>query len=145
MMKQKVLEKFKVIFENLEARGCSKEEILSFIDSNFDLIQKEYETITERLYLIYNNKALYGVLFVDGDEYQWSIYRNNEKFMPLVRVGGRDNNGLQNGDYIVEMMLNFADTEKVKQVVPNVSEMDVENKVKILKRIGLNSKGYHFR
>ena len=144
-MKQKVLEKFKVIFENLEARGCSKEEILSFIDSNFDLIQKEYETITERLYLIYNNKALYGVLFVDGDEYQWSIYRNNEKFMPLVRVGGRDNNGLQNGDYIVEMMLNFADTEKVKQVVPNVSEMDVENKVKILKRIGLNSKGYHFR
>lgn len=145
MIEKKVLEKFKVIFENLGARGCSKEEILSFIDSNFDLVQKEYETITDQLYLIYNNKSLYGVLFVDGDKYQWSIYRDQKSFMPLVRTGERDENGLQNGDYIIEMMLHFADSDKVKNVVPNVSEMDVENKVKVLRRIGLNSKGYHFR
>ena len=43
------------------------------------------------------------------------------------------------------MMLNFAETDKVRKIVPNISEMNIETKVKVLRSVSFNSTGYHFK
>ena len=46
-------------------------------------------------------------------------------------------------DYIIDMILEFTDAEKIKRIVPDIEKMNLENKIKILKKIKLNSQGYH--
>ena len=48
-------------------------------------------------------------------------------------------------DYIIDMILNFTNTDKIKKIVPNISQMNLENKVKSLKKLKLNSDGYHLK
>ena len=142
MNQKKVVEQFEVIINLFLRQGCSLESSLSFIYNNFDYVIKQKKKIVDNISFIYNNKNLYGVLIASGDIYGWSIY-DNKQFYP-IESSNKDNQE-NNSDYIVEMMLHFADTDKVKRIIPDIASMSVEGKVKTLKRLGLNSTGYHFR
>ena len=39
----------------------------------------------------------------------------------------------------------YTDADKIKEAIPEIEDMNVENKVKTLKNIGLNSNGYHIK
>ena len=79
---------------------------------------------------------MYGIIWVNGDDYEWSVFENGI----FRRIMKSDND---EHDYIVDMILEFADTEKIKRVVPDICNMNLENKIKTLKKIRLNSQGYH--
>ena len=138
-----MIEEFQSIVKTFKEGGCSAKDALTFINHNFEFLKTENQEIAEKIYFIYNNKKLYGALLVDENDYSWSIYGDDRGFSSLQKVD--DEGFIKKGDYIVEMMIHFADTEKVKQAFPSVSNMSIEKKVKTLKRIGLNSKGYHFK
>lgn len=144
MMKQEqIIDEFSELIEVFKQKGCSLDQALSFIYNNFDFVIDKYEEFSQNIYFIYNHSCLYGILVAKGDFYEWSIY-DNGKFNQLMQVNGL-NNGDKGADYIVEMMINFANMDKIKKIVPEVISMNVENRIKMLKRIGLNSNGYHFR
>lgn len=144
LMEQKKFEnQFKRIIDIFKDKGCSFNSTLSFIYNNFDYLIENQEKIEDNLYFIYNNKELYGVLIAWTDKYEWSIYENGN-FYPIKSNIDNDNK-LANRDYIVEMMLHFAEEEKVRRIIPDVISMNIDAKIRALKKIGLNSTGYHFR
>ena len=63
----------------------------------------------------------------------------------LEAMNDENDEALTNGDYIVEMMINFAEQEKVRAIIPDIEKYNLEQKVQTLKKIGLNSNGYHFK
>lgn len=134
-MKYQEKEQFEKLFQILEAKGCPISLASSFVKNNSEHLKND---ILNHLYLVCNNQEIYAILIPSEDTYYWSIcYKDN--FYPLEKKTE------QNSDYIIEMMLNFANTDKMKQIVPNIQEMNVETKVKVLKNISLNSTGYHFK
>lgn len=143
MNQEKILNQFKIIIEIFKNNGCELEATLSFIDNNFQYLIDNYEKICDNIYFIYNNQSLYCVLIVKNNLYEWSVYKNN-KFGKIRSINSDDYN-IKKCDYIVEMMIRFADTDKIKRIVPDIENMDIENKVKTLKKIGLNPNGLHFK
>lgn len=85
-------------------------------------------------------KELYSVLYVNEDNYLWSTYDDNE-FMPFRKLS----DDFKNNDYVVEMVIAYTSSYKIKEAIPEIDDMNVENKVKTLKNIGLNSNGYHIK
>lgn len=124
--------------------GCSSDDAKSFISNNIEIITTT-PNITEYLYFILNNQEIYGVILVIDNSYKWSIYKDKE-FKPFKEITYDENDeALTNGDYIVEMMINFAEQEKVRAIIPDIEKYNLEQKVQTLKKIGLNSNGYHFK
>lgn len=135
------IDKITEMFYNV---GCSSEDAKSFIANNYDKITNT-PNITNYLYFILNNVEVYGVILVIDDSYKWSLYKD-EEFKPFKEISYDENNeALTNGDYIVEMMINFAEQEKVRAIIPDIEKYNLEDKIKTLKNIGLNSNGYHFK
>ena len=93
---------------------------------------------TNKIYIIYNHNEIYAILIIDKNNYYWSVCQDNILY-PLEKKTK------ENKDYIIEMMLNFANEEKIKKIVPNISEMNTETKVKVLRSFHFNSTGYHFK
>lgn len=142
MMEKKVVEEFSPIINDFVDIGCSVEEALTFIYNNIEVVRDSDKFNVEKMYFICNNKEVYGLLYVDGDDYSWSIHINNE----FSKLKSKDEKtDVTNSDYIVDMMIGIGESEKVKKVVPSIDTMSTEGKIKTLKKIGLNSKGYHFK
>lgn len=131
--------KLKIKFQN---RGCSYESFLSFLIHNANFLM-ENENISNSIYFLYNNKDLYGLIIPDEESYAWSRYENGE-FHQLRKITSY-NQEMINEDFVIEMAIRFAESKKIENIVPGINSMNVEGKVKVLKQIGLNSKGYHFR
>lgn len=144
MNQMQILEEFRPIIEKLCNQECSIQDAMTFICKNYEYLKEKDLKEKDKFYLIYNNKNLYGIIIVNENEYEWSLYNEEEGFSPLIKLSSTKND-IKNSDYIIEMMIHFADSSKVKDIVPEIETMNIENKVKTLKRIGLNSKGYHFR
>lgn len=143
-MQGKVFEEYKDIIDLLQKEGCTLQTTLSFIDKNLSLLRENKDRFQDHYYFLYNKDVLYGVLIVEENDYYWSICHKNGEFDKLKSK--QDKGDLwKEGDYIVEMMLHFAEQEKVRSVFPQIDQMSTEVKVKKMKEIGLNSKGYHFR
>ncbi len=121
-----------------QENGCSVEAIQDFIQNNFHYLIEEGIDSSEQLYFVYNHNDLYGVIWIYGDLYQWSIY-DHGMFRKASKLDEGEN------DYIIDMILNFTNTDKIKKIVPNISQMNLENKVKSLKKLKLNSDGYHLK
>lgn len=132
---------FKSIIEIFKKGGCTQEDALSFINSNIEFLVNNDIELLKNTYFIYNNKELYSILIVDENDYYWSIYANN-KFYP---IRNNNNTNEENKDYIIEMIINFANKEVVQRIVPDIKNMDTATKIKTLKKIKLNSEGYHIR
>ena len=129
----------KIKFQN---QGCSYESFLSFLINNAGFLI-ENESISNKIYFLYNNEDLYGLIIIDEESYAWSRYENNE-FYELRKITSY-NQDMINEDFIIEMVIRFAESKKIENIFPGINSMNVEGKVKALKQIGLNSKGYHFR
>ena len=127
---------FNELFEVLKLKGCPTILATSFIQNNFEYLKKN--DVLNHLYFICNHQEIYAILVTLEDSYYWSICYN-DSFYPLEKKTE------QNNDYIIVMMLNFAETDKVRKIVPNISEMNIETKVKILRSVPFNSTGYHFK
>ncbi len=117
--------------------GCSIKLALSFISNNLDYILKHKE-IANKIFFICNNTEIYAILIVNDNNYYWSICHNNTSY-PLEEKTEKNN------DYIVEMIINFISEKKFQNIIPNLQEMNTETKIKALKNIKLNSKGYHIK
>ena len=139
MIQKRVLEEFDGVIKVFKNNEIEDRTILSFIDTNFDFL-KEKEDIERHLFLLMNKKKLYSVLYVNEDNYLWSTYDDNE-FMPFRKLS----DDFKNNDYVVEMVIAYASSYKIKEAIPEIDAMNVENKVKTLKNIGLNSNGYHIK
>ena len=139
MIQKRVLEEFDGVIKVFKNNEIEDRTILSFIDTNFDFL-KEKEDIERHLFLLMNKKELYSVLYVNKDNYLWSTYDDNE-FMPFRKLS----DDFKNNDYVVEMVIAYASSYKIKEAIPEIDAMNVENKVKTLKNIGLNSNGYHIK
>lgn len=116
---------------------CSIKLALSFISNNLDYILKHKE-IANKIFFICNNTEIYAILIVNENNYYWSICHNNTSY-PLEEKTEKNN------DYIVEMIINFINEKKFQNIIPNLQEMNTETKIKALKNIKLNSKGYHIK
>ncbi len=139
MIQKRVLEEFNGVIKVFKNNEIEDKIILSFIDTNFDFL-KENDDIERYLFLLMNKNELYSVLYVNEDNYLWSTYDDNE-FMPFRKLS----DDFKNNDYVVEMVIAYASSYKIKEVIPEIDSMNVENKVKTLKNIGLNSNGYHIK
>lgn len=139
MIQKRVLEEFDGVIKVFKNNEIEDRTILSFIDTNFDFL-KEKEDIERHLFLLMNKKELYSVLYVNEDNYLWSTYDDNE-FMPFRKLS----DDFKNNDYVVEMVIAYTSSYKIKEAIPEIDDMNVENKVKTLKNIGLNSNGYHIK
>ena len=117
--------------------GCSIKLALSFISNNLDYILKHKE-IANKIFFICNNTEIYAILIVNDNNYYWSICHNNTSY-PLEEKTEKNNY------YIVEMIINFISEKKFQNIIPNLQEMNTETKIKALKNIKLNSKGYHIK
>lgn len=138
-----VLIEFNEIITLFENANISTDLALTFIKNNLDLLIEEMDTIVNNLYFIFNNNQVYGVIYAKEDNYSWSILKGGV-FPTLKHFTEEEQATLKGTDYIVEMMLRFADSDKIKIAVPEVVNMNIEQKIKTLKDIGLNSNGYHF-
>ena len=139
MIQKRVLEEFNGVIKVFKNNEIEDKIILSFIDTNFDFL-KEKEDIERHLFLLMNKKELYSVLYVNEDNYLWSTFDDKE-FMPFRNLS----DDFKNNDYVVEMVIAYASSYKIKEAIPEIDDMNVENKVKTLKNIGLNSNGYHIK
>lgn len=139
MIQKRVLEEFNGVIKVFKNNEIEDKIILSFIDTNFDFL-KENDDIERYLFLLMNKNELYSVLYVNEDNYLWSTYDDNE-FMPFRKLS----DDFKNNDYVVEMVIAYASSYKIKEAIPEIDSMNVENKVKTLKSIGLNSNGYHIK
>ena len=139
MIQKRVLEEFNGVIKVFKNNEIEDKIILSFIDTNFDFL-KENDDIERYLFLLMNKNELYSVLYVNEDNYLWSTYDDNE-FMPFRKLS----DDFKNNDYVVEMVIAYASSYKIKEAIPEIDSMNVENMVKTLKNIGLNSNGYHIK
>lgn len=137
-MKQKKIEYyFEKMIHLLDENGCSIQAIQSFINHNYDYLLDEDQDVTKDIYFVYNNRNLYGIIWVNGNQYEWSIYDNDN----FRRIRHYD----EDEDAIIDMILGFANTDKVKKIVPEIGNMNLEDKIKVLKKLKLNSSGYHIQ
>lgn len=140
MIQGKVQEEFKNVIDLFKKNNLDNLIALSFIDTNFDFLQENKTDIDKTLFLIMNKNELYSVLFVKDNNYLWSTYID-EKFLSFKEPTKK----FEDNDSIVERVLSYAKSDKVQEAIPEIDSMNIENKVKVLKKIGLNSNGYHIK
>ncbi len=140
MIQKRVSEEFSGVIKVFKNNEIEDKTILSFIDTNFEFLKENEEDIEKHLFLLMNKRELYSVLYVNEDNYLWSTYDDNE-FIPFRKLS----DDFKNNDYVVEMVIAYASSYKIKEAIPEIDTMNVENKVKTLKSIGLNSNGYHIK
>lgn len=95
----------------------------------------------DQIYFIYNHLEFYGLLFVKQDHYYWSIYHKGN-LLPLQTV---DQNGKGNFDYVVELFIDFIESEKFYKLAPNYKNRSLEEKAKQMKKLKFNPFGYHLQ
>lgn len=140
MIQGKVQEGFKEVIDLFEKNNLEDLVALSFINTNFNFLRENKINIDKALFLVMNKNELYSVLFVKDDSYLWSTYIN-ENFLPFKEPTKK----FEDNDSIVERVLSYAKSDKVQEAIPEIDSMNIENKVKVLKKIGLNSNGYHIK
>lgn len=147
MQEENKYRQFKRLLENLIKSGIDEYSALKFIEENIDILAKKDDDdydVNNSIYFLLNNQDVYGIVYVDGDTYYWSNLINGF-LTKLKTVNEKDEEFLQASDFVVEMIINFANSEKIKQIIPEITTYSVENKLKALKNLGLNENGYHVK
>ena len=135
---------FKILLENLIKSGIDENIALKFIEENIDILASKDKDVNDSIYFLLNNQDIYGIVYVEGDQYYWSTV--NDGFLPKLKtINEDDDDYIQASDYVVEMIINFANSEKIQKIIPEITTYTVENKLKALKTLGLNENGYHVK
>lgn len=136
MVKSKIIDEFSDVIEFLFSKNIDLESIFSFISCNYDLLNENRENLLDNLFLIKNNKDLYCILLTESNKYYWSLYRD-KIFEPFRCVDDKK-------DIVIDNLVGFTSSEKVKNVYPNILDLPLNKRVKKLNKCGINTKGYHF-
>lgn len=139
-MQEKVVKEFNEVIEVFGESNLDYKTALLFISTNLEFLRRKREGIKDKLFLIMNKKELCSVLYINNDSYLLSTY-DEEEFLPFKSPS----KNFEDNDSIVERVLSYTDADKIKEAIPEIEDMNVENKVKTLKNIGLNSNGYHIK
>lgn len=137
-------EQFKKLLMNLIASGIDKEEALKFIEENINTLSCDGRDVNDNIYFILNNEDIYAIIYAVDDTYYWSNLIEGI-LTPLKNLDTVQLEKMDNADYIVEMVIDFANSEKIKKLVPEITYCNLENKLRLLKKIELNSNGYHIK
>lgn len=137
-------EQFNKLLENLLASGIEKEEALKFIEENIDTLSCEGRDVNDNIYFILNNEDIYAIIYVIEDDYYWSTLIDG-RLTSLKTLDKDECVNIDNADYIVEMIIDFANNEKIKKVLPEIASCNLEDKLRLLRKIELNSNGYHIK
>ena len=139
-MQSSIVEQFENLTNILLEEGYDIKKINS---DNFNIGQNKIKE--GNLYFICNNKNVYAALLIWNNTYWWSLYKNYE-FQPFKQALPINNEQkIEESNYIIEMMMNITESTKIKKVFPNIESLSIDEKIKVLKKIGLNSEGYHIR
>lgn len=136
MEKIKIIEEYSDVVEFLFSKNIEIESIYSFISNNCNLLNENREDLIDNLFLIKNNKNLYCILLTESDKYYWSLYKN-KVFEPFRCVD-------DNKDIVIDNLMDFTSSEKVKIVYPDILDLLLNKRIKRLNKCGINTRGYHF-
>lgn len=136
MEKIKIIEEYSDVVEFLFSKNIEIESIYSFISNNCNLLNENREDLIDNLFLIKNNKNLYCILLTESDKYYWSLYKN-KVFEPFRCVD-------DNKDIVIDNLMDFTSSEKVKIVYPDILDLPLNKCIKRLNKCGINTRGYHF-
>lgn len=136
MEKIKIIEEYSDVVEFLFSKNIEIESICSFISNNCNLLNENREDLIDNLFLIKNNKNLYCILLTESDKYYWSLYKN-KVFEPFRCVD-------DNKDIVIDNLMDFTSSEKVKIVYPDILDLPLNKRIKRLNKCGINTRGYHF-
>lgn len=136
MEKIKIIEEYSDVVEFLFSKNIEIESIYSFISNNCNLLNENREDLIDNLFLIKNNKNLYCILLTESDKYYWSLYKN-KVFEPFRCVD-------DNKDIVIDNLIDFTSSEKVKIVYPDILDLPLNKRIKRLNKCGINTRGYHF-
>ena len=136
MEKIKIIEEYSDVVEFLFSKNIEIESIYSFISNNCNLLNENREDLVDNLFLIKNNKDLYCILLTGADKYYWSLYKN-KVFEPFRCVD-------DNKDIVIDNLMDFTSSEKVKIVYPDILDLPLNKRIKRLNKCGINTRGYHF-
>ena len=136
MEKIKIIEEYSDVVEFLFSKNIEIESIYSFISNNCNLLNENREDLIDNLFLIKNNKNLYCILLTESDKYYWSLYKN-KVFEPFRCVD-------DNKDIVIDNLMDFTSSEKVKIVYPDILNLPLNKRIKKLNKCGINTRGYHF-
>ena len=136
MEKIKIIEEYSDVVEFLFSKNIEIESIYSFISNNCNLLNENREDLIDNLFLIKNNKNLYCILLTESDKYYWSLSKN-KVFEPFRCVD-------DNKDIVIDNLMDFTSSEKVKIVYPDILDLPLNKRIKRLNKCGINTRGYHF-
>ena len=136
MKKIKMIEECSDVIQFLFSKNIEIESIYSFISNNHYLLNENRENLIDNLFLIKNNKDLYCILLTGTDKYYWSLYKN-KVFEPFRCVD-------DNKDIVIDNLMDFTSSEKVKIVYPDILDLPLNKCIKRLNKCGINTRGYHF-
>lgn len=124
------------IYELLSSHGFSINEIKKFIENNSSLIIDIHD-LSDNLYFLYNSKSLYSIIYLKDNNLNWWLYDiNSFKNVKNYQV---------NDDALINDIVSFLNSEKFKLFFPKDCNDTLEDKMKLVKRIGLNKKGYNIK
>lgn len=134
MNQKKIVDNISSIIYLLSRNGCSIESVQLFIQhifNNIDDIILESTSISNHVFFLYNHKKLYGLIL---------SYLNNTECYRYIDGHFKEVNHLDNwyDDYVFNLILNSKN-------ITNLSYFSSESHLNKLKKVKLNSFGYHLK
>lgn len=126
------------IIKIIKNKGVSFQNALTLVKNNIELLNIPEEELEHRLFIIMNNTIIYAILYVEENNYSWSIYQENG-FGPFINKNIDKNNH----NYIIEMMLEAI--KKFSKKRTNSLAQSLEEQIGEFKEIKQNEEGYHLK
>lgn len=133
-IKAKTLEIAKIIHK----KGGNSKSTLSLIRNNPNLLNMNPKVLENQLYLIINHSTVYAILFVEENDYYWSVLEH-EEFGPLISSKAHQ----ENNDYIIDMMIESVN--KYFSYQAPEEKQTLEEDLKTFSSIRKNEEGYHLK
>ena len=138
---KKYYQEYSKIIDLFDKTNLTKDITLTFIAKNKDFIEK-IENFASHLFFIMNGEKVYGIVIIVENHYYWSTFSNNE-FTKFQEYTDDDKEFLSICNYIVEMVLGYPDQKDVREQLPDIENLNLEQKIKKLCKINYNQERYH--
>ena len=140
IMEEKAYDAIQNLFKLFNDHQINYELTASFINNNWNLIYQIGDNILPKLFFIFNNHEFYGILYIDGNDYSWSVIKN-DSLSPFK--GYLDPEHTEYIDLVIATLINFINSQKFELINLDSVNQDMEQKIKILKSQKLNTCGYY--
>lgn len=126
------------IIRIIKNKGISFQDALTLVRNNIELLSIPEEELEHRLFIVMNNTLVYAILYVEENNYAWSVYQENG-FGPFINKSVDKNNH----NYIIEMMLESI--KKISKKRISLLNQTLEKQIGEFKEIKQNEEGYHLK